>query len=1649
MKKIVKDSGSDEDFKPVLPRKKRKNGALEENVGDKKSSVKELSGYSIDMEEKCLVEKTSLDYDENGILANRDPDQTLKGPGIKTKKALGKPLGKIDFANYGNIDDILSNSLLELPPPLKNLVNISVRKLFALDIGLDKVVGKSSQEKLNFVRKTFSDVNGFGGASTPSKFGGIICATFTSEVAMMAVARLTNDYDVVAIVLKKIPVETSVETVHVAVSKFGVIKMIKIQLVVARADINKHLWNVQDSFRALLYTFPVRTTAYNFYSHAHCATVCFDSESVLVGAMTATPVIKGIGLCWSCLFQALCAVCKGFGHTSLNCQSVKNAVVPGGRKAPLSAQDQFRLARIYAKKSASISRPLAFGVVSAPSVHNFHGTGMSLGSNKIGELLLLVVDDLKSHLVRIESSLVSLTGQISELAKRLELLVPAVSQPSLGCQLLEDIVMRADLSEAISDKIDLIVDLAAFPHVVKLKNMLEDFSKFVLILSAHFDSLALIGGRVVMCNVRDMNVSVKQDNITCSWLVDKFDDVCVFSSGLNSGYMGAGVVIVMNRSLAKHIYKVSEIPGHLLCIRLLFKDKLLANEINSLIVKAMNESSFVILHGDFNEDGSHKCTSFKKCHNFSLVNFLGGSSFAKHDVFIVSEHFNMDHRAVSVSLGLGDLLDTRLNSLCKQFNFKSANEIKWNNFKSSMLVNVTMFSGEFTVSVRFWNLNTMWCVVCKVMTLLTNEIFKKKWFKRFDKVFTKDSSKFHKLELLVSKIVKALYEEDARNFFFVVQNLVDSSAGFDRICSTFFGARKFYHVSKLIESLRAKETNIRSAIDKKIESFEVNKDHMIKSVLEHLFHKVVLDYLVVNNNLILEPGLVKYKMNTRKYYVADDVSIDWHHQYQPLEYVFNKAFSGVMCPIGFDEFFRVVSDLSDRKATICSGYVFDDFESLSGVLTNTRPIALIEMAHKILSKVFSDRISLTYSAFDVFCGNNFSVLKKLWLILQDMRKAYDSVGWEHFKNSLIRIKMYSKFICFFGNIYNDHTNQVITDFSLTDDYCVHDGLNQGKVFSPLLWQIFYDSLLCKVKHQESVCEYRLNSHFIFKNCYAESWARHSSFFAAGVFVDDMNWIGSSQSATQHIFNVVNEFFWINNISINNDKTVVIPINNSVSNLSLSISGLSISIAKKGKSHRYLGIFLSTEDFSKPSLVKVHSDVHFFTNLVLKKAVLDKQFLYLVSAVFHPIVSYRTQFSFVSNALICKGLKLKSGLLLDFPSNIIYHPFFYGLKFFSQYQSESKVALLISFANFGGILGCLFSHRSHDLQLSLGSSLASSFQFHDRIPMSVVLGESLFCKFLPFLRHYGVVFVDQLCDCYGSVFSWHTFKQWKKLNFCGLVPKWFELSVAFFVAPRSSLLVLANVGSLDIRGSDDFVSVYDCLSWIGADSLSVYTDSSLKNLGTIGCRAGAAAFFEDINLGLSISVQGLVSSTLMKLQAIALALVCACNSQAALDACRSESDLVCPNFYNRCWVERQHIKNVIHNKNLRVKWHKVKSHSGILENDYADSLTNTTSLSVSSGSGFLDNDLCSDVNWLCSSRVWYPDLHMPIGFTNKLTANIRTYFIKTLYHWLPMTVQKHIYDKCYLSVLCLYCVEVEVFDHVFSCVVDNLARHQVLESCMSS
>ncbi|KAG9304896.1 hypothetical protein G9A89_010758 [Geosiphon pyriformis] len=248
------------------------------------------------------------------------------------------------------------------------------------------------------------------------------------------------------------------------------------------------------------------------------------------------------------------------------------------------------------------------------------------------------------------------------------------------------------------------------------------------------------------------------------------------------------------------------------------------------------------------------------------------------------------------------------------------------------------------------------------------------------------------------------------------------------------------------------------------------------------------------------------------------------------------------------------------------------------------------------------------------------------------------------------------------------------------------------------------------------------------------------------------------------------------------------------------------------------------------------------------------------------------------------------------------------------------------------------------------------------------------------------------------------------------------------------------------------------------------DGSLSGLRTVVMKAGAVIFFEDINSGLSVGVSGLVSSTLSELQAIALVLECvpsSCavdlflDSQVVLDACKLELLLAHPDFRNCCWIEHCYIANVVYHKNLTVNWIKVKSHLDILGNKRVDELTKNAVLStwhlphlvsecfLRAGDSMVSGNSRHFVR--DSSLVWHPDSHLAAGFTSACTVGLWTYFMKSLYYRLPIAVYKCLYDKCYPSVVCLFCDDVEFLDHVFVCPFDAAGCAQLLNllsSCFS-
>ncbi|KAG9297175.1 hypothetical protein G9A89_019456 [Geosiphon pyriformis] len=327
---------------------------------------------------------------------------------------------------------------------------------------------------------------------------------------------------------------------------------------------------------------------------------------------------------------------------------------------------------------------------------------------------------------------------------------------------------------------------------------------------------------------------------------------------------------------------------------------------------------------------------------------------------------------------------------------------------------------------------------------------------------------------------------------------------------------------------------------------------------------------------------------------------------------------------------------------------------------------------------------------------------------------------------------------------------------------------------------------------------------------------------------------------------------------------------------------------------------------------------------------------------------------------------------------------------------------------------------------------------------------------------AVIFFSNALGILGRLFL-HRFLDLQVLG--GPVFHWFNVMHKFLLdrglAPHTANNAGGSLGC-SVLDSEQFAFVRDDLLEVWSDSLDVYTDGSLKSAGSSSMVSGAAAYFSALDAGVGVGVCGLLSSTLLELQAVALALECipfSCsvvlylNSQVAIDACVSELAFVVPDFHNHCWIERKHLgvsgndqadalagkavgspiflPSGVHECFLLAKDTAV---SGNVRHFVRDVFRSVCCARWETGPGY---DVVPAIplqhfDWDISAWVWHPDLYMLAEFTSWKLASFRTYLMKALHRKLPVVVHKKLYNKHYPGVQCLLCDEVELSDHVFTC-----------------
>src|SRR6266542_237870 len=444
--------------------------------------------------------------------------------------------------------------------------------------------------------------------------------------------------------------------------------------------------------------------------------------------------------------------------------------------------------------------------------------------------------------------------------------------------------------------------------------------------------------------------------------------------------------------------------------------------------------------------------------------------------------------------------------------------------------------------------------------------------------------------------------------------------------------------------------------------------------------------------------------------------------------------------------------------------------------------------------------------------------RKIWLLFQDMSKAYDRVNIFMLQKAMTRLKIPALFITFITNLFTKRTNQIFTYHGTTDPYNVLVGIDQGEVICPLLWYIYYDPLLCYIQNQHNL-GYQL-SHFWSSSATGPSDLSLSADIPDTAFIDDTTWITSSQSTMESILSIADSFFILNDILINDDKAILLTndqlLETREAHFNLPNRSLTIKARPIQATERVLGVWITLQRSDKFIIQQIKQEISQVCNTLKYKKVTDKQLLYVFNAVVIPRLEYRSQLVFLSEDLCStlmapfrKLFKHKLNLNQCIPNAILSTNLLYNFRSLYEVKVHSMFINLVCLLNDPNLAGLTTKIRIRQLQTQLHLAqcplidwpFTSSIHLKDNIanllsvlpqfnlsfecdsswsnliqggvhPLVQVLPHTLYLKSLSSLKFQRIMFVEQLFS-YDGIFmmTWQDHRLIQS-SLTNNVPKWF-------------------------------------------------------------------------------------------------------------------------------------------------------------------------------------------------------------------------------------------------------------------------------------
>src|SRR5579859_3393157 len=318
-----------------------------------------------------------------------------------------------------------------------------------------------------------------------------------------------------------------------------------------------------------------------------------------------------------------------------------------------------------------------------------------------------------------------------------------------------------------------------------------------------------------------------------------------------------------------------------------------------------------------------------------------------------------------------------------------------------------------------------------------------------------------------------------------------------------------------------------------------------------------------------------------------------------------------------------------------------------------RPITLLECPRKLLFKILTNRLTkILGKNRNILEDFNFAALpgsstiepinilnnliedareknKELWIMFQDMSKAYDYVNRRNLSKALERIKIPKLFIRLIKNAFNGRTNRVITDYGLTEEYKMCNGIDQGKIISPILWVIYYNPLFEKIEEIGNLgYELKFDGNINVSPTRSEK-TKDSVEISNLTYMDDTTWVSSNKQKMLYQLEIADSFNKFNGIQINKRKSELIVINGNKVEVENGIKyGKDNEIVlpcTKNKSVRFLGVYIAEKNNRNFIKNLIKKEINQIYHLVNKKKLTPEQIVYIVNAVLVPGLNTKQTF----------------------------------------------------------------------------------------------------------------------------------------------------------------------------------------------------------------------------------------------------------------------------------------------------------------------------------------------------------------------------------------------------------------------------------------